>query len=73
MCGIFGCALKKGEVASIIHSSLKRLENRGYDSVGEATLEKGVLFIKKDVGKIDEVHATHDLDALPGKVGIGHT
>jgi len=73
MCGIFGCVLKNGDVANVIHSSLKRLEYRGYDSVGEATLDKGVLFVKKDVGKIDEVHATHDLDALPGKIGIGHT
>jgi glucosamine--fructose-6-phosphate aminotransferase (isomerizing) len=73
MCGIFGCVLKNGEVASTIHSSLKRLEYRGYDSVGEATLHEGKLFIKKDVGKIDEVHATHDLDNLPGKIGLGHT
>lgn len=73
MCGIFGCILKNGEVASIIHQSLKRLEYRGYDSVGEATLSEGELFIKKDAGKIDEVHAMHNLDALPGKIGIGHT
>ncbi len=73
MCGIFGCVLKNGEVASTIHSSLKRLEYRGYDSVGEATLDEGRLFIKKDVGKIDEVHAIHNLDALPGKIGVGHT
>jgi len=73
MCGIFGCILKNSEVASIIHSSLKRLEYRGYDSVGEATLDEGRLFIKKDVGKIDEVHALHNLDNLPGKIGVGHT
>lgn len=73
MCGIFGCVLRNSEVASTIHESLKRLEYRGYDSVGEATLSEGKLFIKKDVGKIDEVHAMLNLDALPGKIGIGHT
>lgn len=73
MCGIFGCILKNGEIANVIHSSLKRLEYRGYDSVGEATLHEGQLFIKKDVGKIDEVHARVNLDSLPGKIGIGHT
>jgi len=73
MCGIFGCILKNGEVASIIHSSLKRLEYRGYDSIGEVTLNDGKLFIKKDAGKIDEVHVAHNLDDLPGKIGVGHT
>jgi glucosamine--fructose-6-phosphate aminotransferase (isomerizing) len=73
MCGIFGCALKNDEVAKAIHASLKRLEYRGYDSVGEATLYEGKLFIKKDAGKIDEVHAIYDLDDLPGKIGVGHT
>ena len=73
MCGIFGCILKNSEVANVIHSSLKRLEYRGYDSVGEATLHDEQLFIKKDVGKIDEVHAMLNLDSLPGKIGIGHT
>lgn len=73
MCGIFGCIRKDDEVAEAIHASLKRLEYRGYDSVGEATLYQGKLFIKKDVGKIDQVHAILDLDSLPGKVGIGHT
>ena len=73
MCGIFGCILKNGDAAPIIHAALKRLEYRGYDSVGEATIHKGKLFIKKDQGKIDEVHAIHNLDDLPGRIGIGHT
>ncbi len=73
MCGIFGCILKNGNAAPIIHEALKRLEYRGYDSVGEATLYDGKLVIKKDQGKIDEVHKTLDLDDLPGSLGIGHT
>ncbi len=73
MCGIFGCVLKEGNAAPLIHSSLKRLEYRGYDSVGIATLSDGKIFLKKDQGKIDEVHKIVNLDDLPGKIGIGHT
>jgi len=73
MCGIFGSILRTGEVASTIHCGLKKLEYRGYDSVGIATISDGRLFIKKDSGKIDEVHESHNLDALPGRLGIGHT
>ncbi|MFQ6065298.1 MAG: glutamine--fructose-6-phosphate transaminase (isomerizing) [Candidatus Bathyarchaeia archaeon] len=73
MCGIFGCVLKDGDVAPIIHSALKRLEYRGYDSVGEVVVQGNRLAIKKDEGKIDEVHALHNLDALPGRIGLGHT
>src|SRR4030066_71790 len=73
MCGIFGCILKEGNAAPLIHSSLKRLEYRGYDSVGIATISDGKIFIKKDSGKIDEVHKIVNLDDLPGSIGIGHT
>ncbi|MFZ0965652.1 MAG: isomerizing glutamine--fructose-6-phosphate transaminase, partial [Candidatus Bathyarchaeia archaeon] len=73
MCGIFGCILKNGNAAPVIRAALKRLEYRGYDSVGEATLYNGKLYIKKDQGKIDEVHKIHNLDDLPGNLGIGHT
>jgi len=73
MCGIFGCILKDGSAAPIIHAALKRLEYRGYDSVGEATLHENTLLIKKDQGRINDVHALHNLDDLPGRMGIGHT
>ncbi|WGM89971.1 MAG: glutamine--fructose-6-phosphate transaminase (isomerizing) [Candidatus Bathyarchaeota archaeon] len=73
MCGIFGCILKTGEAAPLIHEGLKKLEYRGYDSVGIATIDDGNLSIKKDSGKIDEVHQWHNLDSLPGRLGVGHT
>ncbi len=73
MCGIFGCVLKDENAAPLIHSSLKRLEYRGYDSVGIATISNGKIFLKKDQGKIDEVHKLLNLDDLPGSIGIGHT
>jgi glucosamine--fructose-6-phosphate aminotransferase (isomerizing) len=73
MCGIFGCILKNGNAAPIIHTSLKCLEYRGYDSVGIATINNGQVNIKKDQGKIDDVHHILNLDDLPGSVGVGHT
>jgi glucosamine--fructose-6-phosphate aminotransferase (isomerizing) len=73
MCGIFGCVLKEGNAAPLIHSSLKRLEYRGYDSVGIATLNDGKIQIKKDQGKIDDVHKILNLDDMLGPIGVGHT
>ncbi len=73
MCGIFGCVLNQGDAAPLIHSSLKHLEYRGYDSVGIATISNGKIYLKKDQGKIDEVHKILNLDDLPGSIGIGHT
>ncbi|MBT0160709.1 glutamine--fructose-6-phosphate transaminase (isomerizing) [Candidatus Bathyarchaeota archaeon A05DMB-2] len=73
MCGIFGCILKDGTAAPLIHASLKRLEYRGYDSVGIATINNGEIYVKKDQGKIDDVHRILNLDDLPGNIGIGHT
>jgi len=73
MCGIIGVVQKRGDVAPFIHQALKRLEYRGYDSVGVTTIEKHKLYIKKDQGKVEEVHRKLDLDEMPGSIGIGHT
>jgi glucosamine--fructose-6-phosphate aminotransferase (isomerizing) len=73
MCGIFGCTLRQGQAAQMIHEALKRLEYRGYDSVGQVTVTDGRLIVKKDKGRIEEVHANVNLDDMEGSVGIGHT
>ncbi len=73
MCGIIGAIHMKGTVASLLRQSLKRLEYRGYDSSGIATASEGVLYIKKDKGKIDDIHKRLNFDTLPGSIGIGHT
>jgi glucosamine--fructose-6-phosphate aminotransferase (isomerizing) len=73
MCGIFGCALRDGEAAPIIHQGLRRLEYRGYDSVGIATLYEGSLQVRKDQGKIDEVNRRLNFDEMRGSTGVGHT
>jgi glucosamine--fructose-6-phosphate aminotransferase (isomerizing) len=73
MCGIFGCILESERAAPIMYEALKRLEYRGYDSVGQATLHEGKIYVKKDRGKILEVHGRMKLDDMPGNIGIGHT
>lgn len=60
-------------VAPILHAALRRLEYRGYDSAGIATVSGGVVHFKKDAGKIEEIHGRLNLDDLPGSVGIAHT
>jgi glucosamine--fructose-6-phosphate aminotransferase (isomerizing) len=73
VCGIVGCLLQENTVAPVILDSLKRLEYRGYDSVGIATIDKGRLYIKKDAGAIDDVDRILNLGDLPGRIGLGHT
>jgi len=73
MCGIFGGVLKTGEIAPLIHDGLKRLEYRGYDSVGFATIDAGALQVRKDAGRIDDVVPRLNMDSMPGSIGIGHT
>ncbi|MFX0054680.1 MAG: glutamine--fructose-6-phosphate transaminase (isomerizing) [Promethearchaeota archaeon] len=73
MCGIIGVVQKRGQVAPFLHQALKRLEYRGYDSVGVTTISDNKLHMKKDKGKIEEVHMKLNLDEMPGSIGIGHT
>lgn len=73
MCRIFGGIINEGNIAPILRIGLKRLEYGGYDSAGIATVYQKRLFLKKDVGKIDEIHKKHNFDDLPGKIGIAHT
>ncbi|MEG3224318.1 MAG: glutamine--fructose-6-phosphate aminotransferase [Methanobacteriales archaeon Met13] len=71
MCGIVGCILKEKKAAPVLLECVRRLEYRGYDSVGIATSSSGIN-IKKDSGKIDEVQERLQLDDLPGNMGIAH-
>lgn len=73
MCGISGVIQETGQVGPVLYDSLKRLEYRGYDSVGEASIVDGRLLVKKEKGKIDEVERELRISDLPGLVGIGHT
>lgn len=73
MCGIVGCILSEGRAAPVLLEALKRLEYRGYDSAGIATLSDGALHVKKDKGRIEEINARLDLEGMPGRIGIAHT
>lgn len=71
MCGIVGY-IGKRDSAPILLESLRRLEYRGYDSAGIATLADK-LYVKKDAGRIEDLAASLDLQGMPGKAGIAHT
>ncbi|MGC8849608.1 MAG: glutamine--fructose-6-phosphate transaminase (isomerizing) [Candidatus Bathyarchaeia archaeon] len=73
MCGIIGCVLREGDAAPLIYQALKRLEYRGYDSAGVATVHGGFLHVRKDAGGIDDINRRMGLEGLPGSMGIGHT
>lgn len=73
MCGIIGCILDEGESAPLLHQALKRLEYRGYDSAGIATVSGNKIYLKKDAGTIDEINKKVKFDDLPGSLGIAHT
>ncbi len=72
MCGIVGI-LGSHEVAPLILEALKRLEYRGYDSAGIATLQDGHLDRRRAVGKLYNLSDRLVHEPLPGKAGIGHT
>tara|TARA_Y100001960_G_scaffold153412_1_gene161841 strand:- start:1028 stop:2782 length:1755 start_codon:yes stop_codon:yes gene_type:complete len=72
MCSIIGY-FGENLAAPILVKGLKKMEYRGYDSVGVATKSDTEIVMKKGVGKVVEVNTKIQLDDLPGMVGIGHT
>ena len=72
MCGIVGI-LGTGPVAGSIVDALKRLEYRGYNSAGVATLENGRLERRRAEGKLKNLEAKLAAAPLQGAIGIGHT
>ncbi len=72
MCSIIGYK-GKDFAAPILVNSLKRMEYRGYDSVGVATLDEGKLLVRKGTGKVAEVNNKLDMSHMSGHIGIGHT
>jgi glucosamine--fructose-6-phosphate aminotransferase (isomerizing) len=72
MCGIVGI-LGREPVAGLLVDALKRLEYRGYDSAGVATLEGGQLARRRAEGKLRNLEARLAREPLTGTIGIGHT
>jgi glucosamine--fructose-6-phosphate aminotransferase (isomerizing) len=72
MCGIVGI-LGREPVAPLMVDALKRLEYRGYDSAGVATLEHGHLERRRAEGKLKNLERRLDREPLGGTIGIGHT
>ena len=72
MCSIIGY-IGTLHAAPVLLRSLKRMEYRGYDSVGIATINDGKIRIRKGIGKVAEVAESLGLAHLPGHKGIGHT
>jgi len=72
MCGIVGI-LERAPVAEQLVDSLKRLEYRGYDSAGVATLENNRLTRRRAEGKLKNLEARLIAEPLSGHTGIGHT
>ena len=72
MCGIVG-VLGKHEAAPLLVEALKRLEYRGYDSAGIATVNDGKLERRRAIGKLVNLSDLLVHNPLAGKSGIGHT
>ncbi|MBI3841170.1 MAG: glutamine--fructose-6-phosphate transaminase (isomerizing) [Thaumarchaeota archaeon] len=72
MCGIIGCVAEE-PVAGILLEGLRRVEYRGYDSAGMATISGARLRVKKGAGRVVEIEERLGLSSLKGNIGIAHT
>jgi glucosamine--fructose-6-phosphate aminotransferase (isomerizing) len=72
MCSIIGYS-GSSRAAPVLVEALKKMEYRGYDSVGIATSKFDKILTRKGVGKVAEVNSMLHLDEMLGEIGIGHT
>jgi glutamine---fructose-6-phosphate transaminase (isomerizing) len=72
MCGILGCVAEE-PVAGILLDGLRRVEYRGYDSAGIATISGERLGVRKGAGRVSEIEERKRLSGMEGNVGIAHT
>ncbi len=72
MCGIIGCVAEE-PVAGILLEGLKRVEYRGYDSAGMATIGRDGLGVRKGVGRVSEIEQKQGLSKMEGNTGMAHT
>ena len=72
MCGIVGCVSDE-PVAGLLLDGLRRVEYRGYDSAGMATIVNGRLGVRKGAGRIAAIEEKYKLSGLGGDIGMAHT
>jgi glucosamine--fructose-6-phosphate aminotransferase (isomerizing) len=72
MCGIIGY-IGDSKASPILLNGLRRLEYRGYDSAGMATINDNKIEIRKDIGRIDKINSKINFEEMEGTIGIGHT
>lgn len=72
MCGIAG-VVSFHPIADRLYEGVRHLEYRGYDSCGIAVLNEHQIFIRKDIGSVDEVDSKEQLRQVAAQVGIAHT
>ncbi len=72
MCGIFG-VVGHQPAGPVLLEGLKKLEYRGYDSCGVASIHNGQLHVRKGIGKIDDVEKKHGLSLVPGTICLSHS
>ncbi|MCX7083859.1 MAG: glutamine--fructose-6-phosphate transaminase (isomerizing) [Methylococcales bacterium] len=72
MCGIVG-GIAQRNIVPILLEGLKRLEYRGYDSAGLAVINDGIIYRKREVGKVKGLEDLLQLDPVFGNIGIAHT
>jgi glutamine---fructose-6-phosphate transaminase (isomerizing) len=72
VCSIIGYKGKQS-AAPILVDSLKKMEYRGYDSVGVAMINEGSMLVRKGTGKVLEVNKNLNISGMSGMIGIGHT
>lgn len=72
MCGIIA-GISDEEIAPLLMEGLRRVEYRGYDSAGVATVHDGKIEVRKAVGRIEGFETAFHASGMPGKTGLGHT
>ncbi|HKT22626.1 MAG TPA: glutamine--fructose-6-phosphate transaminase (isomerizing) [Nitrososphaerales archaeon] len=72
MCGIIGCVAEE-PVAGILLEGLRRVEYRGYDSAGMATISGTTLGVRKGIGRVGEIEERWKMSAMLGNIGMAHT
>lgn len=72
MCGIIA-GVSAEEIAPTLIEGLKRVEYRGYDSAGVATIHDGVIELRKDVGRVGDLERLQKVSEMQGEVGMAHT